>query len=263
LTYHANKDAADECAARLEATYDGCRVCCVGGDLALVETRDKIFKCLDDEDGGFAAQPLRVLVHNAGLYTAEGENLVFGDGSILLEGNDGSSSSSSSSAAERANLEPLQYYQRLYGDAWIDLCERSLKRIPNDGAGGSIIGTSSPGVNPALYPPDRSYSAPGVGKTIMEYSMRIYAKVVAKRNINVNIVVPGLVQTHGWDKALKKYGKEGETIDDMLERLVDVLVPLKRLLVPRDIGNVVAFLCSPAGRFITGVTLPVDGGMHN
>jgi NAD(P)-dependent dehydrogenase (short-subunit alcohol dehydrogenase family) len=261
LTYNANKDAADECAARLEAQYAGCRVCCVGGDLADVETRDRIFECLDDRGGDYfgggasSQRPslLRVLVHNAGQYS-DGTSLIFGDGSLLELDKE--------SSTERANLEPMRYYQRLYGDAWIDLCERSLKRIPNDGVGGSIIGMSSPGVNPSLYRPDRTYSAPGTGKTIMEYSMRIYAKVVAERNINVNVVVPGLVQTEGWDKIVKKYGIEGETRDEMLHRLVDALVPLKQLMVPRDIGNVVAFLCSPAGRFITGMTLPADGGMH-
>jgi NAD(P)-dependent dehydrogenase (short-subunit alcohol dehydrogenase family) len=91
--------------------------------------------------------------------------------------------------------------------------------------GGSIVGISSPGVNPALY---RSYSEPGSGKTVMEYSMRIFAKVVAERNINVNVVVPGVFQTDARDK-VEKYRQEGETTEEMLQRLVDLLVPLKRI----------------------------------
>jgi NAD(P)-dependent dehydrogenase (short-subunit alcohol dehydrogenase family) len=36
--------------------------------------------------------------------------------------------------------------------------------------------------------------------------------------------------------------------------------PLARLGEPSDCGDVIAFLCMPAARFISGVTIPVDGG---
>lgn len=271
LTYNTNKEAAEASKCSLLEEYPSCYIECVGGDMTLVSTRDQIFDCLDREfvdaaDKASSTRPstkLQVLVHNAGQYigmtsdNSDGLNAsqaCFGDGSILKEEEDG---------VKRPDFRSIQYYQRLYGEAWIDLCERSLQRMNDndDGAGGSIVGISSPSVNPALYRPDRSYSGPGSGKTVMEYSMRIFAKVVAERNINVNVVVPGMVETESWD-SMSQYQQEGETKLDMMQRLADSLVPMKRIQQPTDIGEVIAFLCSPSGRFITGMTVPADGGQH-
>ncbi len=276
LTYNTNEEAATKLAQLLLSDVSpnqpmngpecscGCRVVCVGGDMTLPETRDRLFETLDREYLS-SGSLLQVLVHNAGQYVGmtssnsdglESSNLNFGDGSLLQR--DGSEN-----GVERVNFDTIRYYQRLYGEAWIDLCERSLQRMNDPNHGGTIIGISSPGVNPSLYRPDRTYSAPGSGKTVMEYSMRIYAKVVANRNINVNVVVPGLVQSSAWDmqEAFRENDEAGTT-QTMLEGLAMKLVPLGRILQPSDIGEVVAFLCSPSGRFITGTTLPVDGGMH-
>lgn len=56
LTYNSNVKAAEEYAATFT---DICRVECVGGDISLTETRDKVFACLDAK---FADQPLKVSV---------------------------------------------------------------------------------------------------------------------------------------------------------------------------------------------------------
>jgi glucose 1-dehydrogenase len=246
LTFNANEQAAAEFAATLQ-----CKTECVGGDISLSSTRDNVFECLDTK---FGDQSLAVMVHNAGQYVgvtsdnADGltgdKSLTFGDGSLLNE--DGST-----------NFDTMHYYQRLYGEAFVDLCERSLTRMKS---GGSLLGISSPGVNAAYFGPDPSYSMPGSGKCLMEYSMRIYALKAAERNINVNVVIPGVTRTEAWNKLSKKRGLPDEK--EMMQGIVDRIVPMKTSMAPRDIGNAVAFLCSDAGRFITGTVLPVDGGVH-
>ncbi len=261
LTFNTNREAAEASKVRIQQLHPNCKIECVGGDLTLQETRDRVFACLDSKFCDPNGQSLlQVLVHSAGQYigitsdNVEGlsaDTVKFGDGSLIRRENDG---------IERTDLSSIQYYQRLYGDAWIDMCERSLQRMTRP-EGGTIVGISSPSVNPAWYRPDRFYSAPGSGKTIMEYSMRIYAKVAAERSINVNVIVPGVVQTEAWDNMIN-YRHCDETTSAMLQRLVDQMVPLKRVTQPTDIGEVIAFLCSATGKLITGMTLPVDGGMH-
>jgi len=262
LTFNSNKEAADEFANTLTVTIGGeLTVKCVGGDISLSSTRDDIFKALDSMTEGNGDDEcesrLAVLVHNAGQYVGitsdnsdgiEARSLAFGDGSLLDE--DG-----------RPNFDTMHYYQKMYGDAFVDLCERSLARMGNiqDGGGGSIVGISSPGVTPYHYNPNKSYSMPGSGKTIMEYSMRLYAAMVAERGINVNVIVPGVTKSDAWDRMAKRMGAKANTI---AEGLVEKRVPMRKMIYPKDIGNVVQFLCSETGKFVTGTVLPVDGGLH-
>mmetsp|Transcript_40546 Transcript_40546/g.93181 ORF Transcript_40546/g.93181 Transcript_40546/m.93181 type:complete len:170 (-) Transcript_40546:735-1244(-) len=64
LTYNTDADAAAESAESLTSEF-GCRVECVGGDVSLAATRDKIFQCCDEK---FKGQDLGAVVHNAGQY---------------------------------------------------------------------------------------------------------------------------------------------------------------------------------------------------
>jgi len=76
------------------------------------------------------------------------------------------------------------------------------------------------------------------------------AAELAGRNITANVVAPGFVITD-MTGVLPDVMKKG-----ILER-----VPMKRMGDPADIANAVAFLASDAAGYITGVVLPVDGGM--
>ncbi|QLE72435.1 SDR family oxidoreductase [Streptomyces rectiverticillatus] len=78
---------------------------------------------------------------------------------------------------------------------------------------------------------------------------RTLAGQCAARGVRVNLVAPGTVRTHGWD------GRRGA-----LERAAP-LYPLGRVGEPEDIAAAVAFLASRDAAWITGVTLPVDGGI--
>ena len=79
---------------------------------------------------------------------------------------------------------------------------------------------------------------------------RTAAKEVASRNIQINAVAPGFVET----AMTEKVGTETKAA------LVQQ-IPAGRLGTPEDVAQAVLFLCSPAADYITGQTLTVDGGM--
>ena len=72
-----------------------------------------------------------------------------------------------------SQLDQMKYYQRLYGDAYVDLCECGLARMA-EGSGGSLVGISSPGCT-TQYNANLGYDMPGSGKCVMEYAMRLFA----------------------------------------------------------------------------------------
>jgi 3-oxoacyl-[acyl-carrier protein] reductase len=72
----------------------------------------------------------------------------------------------------------------------------------------------------------------------------------ARYNITVNAIVPGIIGTEAF-----KMGRP-----DMNERMIK-RVAMRRPGEPEDIANAITFLCSPAAGYITGVALPVTGGL--
>jgi 3-oxoacyl-[acyl-carrier protein] reductase len=77
------------------------------------------------------------------------------------------------------------------------------------------------------------------------------AQEVGSRNITVNCVAPGFVDTD-MTRALPEAQRA-----QLLDR-----IPLGRLGVPEDIAHAVVFLASPQAGYITGATLHVNGGMY-
>jgi peroxisomal 2,4-dienoyl-CoA reductase len=84
----------------------------------------------------------------------------------------------------------------------------------------------------------------------------------ARHGITVNAVAPGPIPTEGVKMAFAK--PTGGTADLFGERAVDgfaaSFIPVGRVGTPADIGNMVTYLVSPAGSWITGQIMVVDGG---
>lgn len=76
------------------------------------------------------------------------------------------------------------------------------------------------------------------------------AKELASRNVRVNAVCPGFIQTAMTDKLT----------DEMKAKLVEV-IPSRTLGTPQDVANVVLFLASDMSNYVTGETIRIDGGM--
>jgi 3-oxoacyl-[acyl-carrier protein] reductase len=83
--------------------------------------------------------------------------------------------------------------------------------------------------------------------------LRTLAREVAGDGVTVNSVQPGV---HATDRVRRVYG-EGDELAEVLGT-----VPAGRLGDPRDLGAVVAFLCSVHASYLTGAAIPVDGGAY-
>jgi 3-oxoacyl-[acyl-carrier protein] reductase len=84
---------------------------------------------------------------------------------------------------------------------------------------------------------------------------------LGRYQITVNNVAPGRFGTDRLREVARVRAEaEAKTELEMLDAFADQS-PLGRLGEPREIGDVVAFLCSDRASFVTGVTMPVDGGL--
>jgi 3-oxoacyl-[acyl-carrier protein] reductase len=111
---------------------------------------------------------------------------------------------------------------------------------------GNIINISSI-VASTGNPGQFNYAASKAG---VEGASKVLAKEVASRNIRINCIAPGFIQTRMTDK-LTEAQKE-----HILSQ-----IPLKAMGKPEDIANAAVFLASHLSSYITGQILTVDGGM--
>jgi 3-oxoacyl-[acyl-carrier protein] reductase len=79
---------------------------------------------------------------------------------------------------------------------------------------------------------------------------RALAVELASRNVTVNAVAPGFIET---DMSAAVRNKAG----DLLKKLI----PMRRLGQPEDVARAVVFLAGPDAAYITGQVLTVDGGL--
>lgn len=128
--------------------------------------------------------------------------------------------------------------------AYLLCAQRAAKLM--EGRGGKIVSISSLG-SPFVLP---NYSIVGVSKAALEALTRYLAIELAPQGICVNTVVASAVET----EALKFYFKQGLVKDNRQ------VTPAGRMVIPEDVANVVAFLCSEEAFMIRGQTVIVDGG---
>lgn len=99
-----------------------------------------------------------------------------------------------------------------------------------------------------------AYAAAKAGiNTLVTYG----AEEFAKKKIRINAVAPGNVFFKGgrWEELRNKGRRE-------VDNYINSQVPLKRFATPREISDVVVFLCSNKTSFVTGTTVIVDGGQN-
>jgi len=112
----------------------------------------------------------------------------------------------------------------------------------------SLVAHAVPG-NPG-QPGTPSLPAYAATKGAIDTLVRHWAAILGPRGIRVNAVAPGVIATDMSNFTKSEAGR-GFTLD---------MQALKRIGQPSDIADVIAFLASDSARWITGASIPVDGG---
>ncbi len=128
---------------------------------------------------------------------------------------------------------------------------RQICRKGRYNPGMRIVGVSSC----ASLRGDKSKAIYSSSKAAMDSAVRCIAKEVSDKGICINTVAPSMTATELYSRFLEKYGNDSDSNNELMKR------QYLGIAQPSDVASAIAFLISPAARFITGITLPVDGGL--
>ena len=85
------------------------------------------------------------------------------------------------------------------------------------------------------------------------------AQEVAKENITVNAICPGIIRTAMWDYLADLLKRPDETLEESWQRSVESTIPQGRAQTPEDIGELAVYIAS--ARNLTGQAINIDGGI--
>ena len=126
------------------------------------------------------------------------------------------------------------------------LCTKYAAEVMREQGSGVILNASSVVARFGNFG-QTNYVAAKAG---LEGMTKVWARELGKHGIRVNAVAPGFIQT--------------DMIAGMPEKIIKMMgakVPLKRWGQPEDVANLYCFLASDEASYVSGVVLPVDGGV--
>jgi len=214
VNYASSRNGADKVVEEIASA--GGRAVAIQGDVAKAADVERV---LSEAARRFG--PIDILVNNAGVYA-------FSPIESLSEDEFHRHFNTNVLGALLAIREALKYF------------------APN---GGSIINISS--VVSRLAPPQNAIYV--ATKSAVDGMTRSLAKELGPRNIRVNAINPGLVETEGTHA--------GSIIGSEFERQAVQQTPLGRVGQPADIAAVAVFLASDDARWLTGENLFASGGL--
>lgn len=149
------------------------------------------------------------------------------------------------SAAEQITPKGFRAVMRLNLDAtWYLTTQVAARSMLPQGYGKVVCIT----MTPSRGMPGMTHSS--ASRAAVESLVRTWGAEWASRGVRAVAVAPGIVHT----EAMERYGIDPSQ--------VATVVPAGRLQRPEEVAELVAFVASPAGDYITGTTLVADGGLN-
>jgi 7-alpha-hydroxysteroid dehydrogenase len=220
FTYASSEDTANEIIADVEAKF-GVKVRAYLLNILEPDTYKDVYKLFDED-----FDRLDYFISNA---IISGRAVVGGFGPFM-----------------RLKPKGLNNIYTATVDAFVVGAQEAAKRMELVG-GGSIISMSSTGN--LVYTPN--YAGHGTNKAAVEAMVRYAAAELGEKNIRVNAVSGGPIDTD----ALKAFPNYEEVKAEVVRRS-----PLSRMGEPEDLTGACLFLCSSASSWLTGQTIVIDGG---
>ena len=212
VNYHSSAQAAQELVKQIQD--QGGQALAVQANLSKVSEAEKLIQTTLD-----TFQRLDVVVNNAGIT----------DDTLMLR---------------MTELQFDRVIETNLKGVWA-MCKYALKPLMQAGNGRIINIASVAGIMGNIG--QANYAAAKAGVIGLSKTL---AREMASRNLTVNVVAPGFIQTNMTAK-----------LSPQIKESALAMIPLKRFGMPEDIALIVSFLASNKAQYITGQTFVVDGGM--
>jgi len=219
-----NAEAVAAFESELSAT--GARVVGVAADMSVAEEIDTFLGRVGDELG-----PVDILVNNAG-----------------RAGDRGFSRSTDESWRELFDLNLMSAVH----------ATRAVLGGMRERSWGRVVMVSS--LAAKMPYPSIDYAA---SKVAMLAVAKGLARHYGRDGILINTVLPGMIMTSMWERALGRIaGATGSSVDEVGANIAEG-IPLGRFGAAEEVAAVIAFLVSDAASYINGAAIDVDGGLYN
>ncbi|NML56994.1 SDR family oxidoreductase [Chryseobacterium cheonjiense] len=152
-------------------------------------------------------------------------------------------------------------YQSAFDLLFKTVCETTNLALPKmiEKGGGRIINVSSLSVKEPI--PNLALSN-SIRSAVIAWSKTLSIEV-AKHNVTINNILTGYFNTERIKNLISHEAAETGRSPEEIRKAREDKIPMKRLGQPEEYGQLVAFLASEYASYITGTSIPLDGGLNN
>ncbi|MBB6329683.1 3-oxoacyl-[acyl-carrier protein] reductase [Chryseobacterium sediminis] len=152
-------------------------------------------------------------------------------------------------------------YQKAFDLLFKTVCDTTLLALPHmiQQKNGRIINVSSLSVKEPIGNLALSNS---IRSAVIAWAKTL-SNEIAQHNITVNNVLTGYFDTERIQKLVSHESQQSGAPADEIKKARENKIPMKRFGQPEEYGHLVAFLASEYSNYLTGTSIPLDGGLNN